>query len=49
MAAEEPADEEAVEEPVEVEVSPAVAFPWTMSAPAIGLNQVVEGGEEGRE
>ena len=49
VAAEEPADEEAVEEPVEVEVSPAVAFPWTMSAPAIGLNQVVEGGDDSNE
>ncbi|MEE3067966.1 MAG: sortase, partial [Actinomycetota bacterium] len=31
------------------EVSPAVAFPWTMSAPAIGLNQIVEGGDDSNE
>lgn len=44
VAAEEPADEEPAEE-----VSPAVAFPWTMSAPAIGLNQIVEGGDDSNE
>ena len=44
VAAEEPADEELAEE-----VSPAVAFPWTMSAPAIGLNQIVEGGDDSNE
>lgn len=41
-------EELAAEEPAE-EVSPAVAFPWTMSAPAIGLNQIVEGGDDSNE
>ena len=44
VAAQEPAGEEPAEE-----VSPAVAFPWTMNAPAIGLNQIVEGGDDSNE
>lgn len=44
------AEEPATEKPVEVEeVTPAVAFPWTMSAPAIGLNQIVKGGDDSNE
>lgn len=49
VAAKEPAVEEVPEAPFGEELSSPVAFPWTMSAPAIGLNQIVEGGDDSNE
>ncbi|HBU74741.1 MAG TPA: hypothetical protein DEB38_00580 [Acidimicrobiaceae bacterium] len=49
VAVEEPATEEVSEAPSGEKVSSAVAFPWTMSANAIGLNQIVDRGDDSNE
>ena len=49
VAVEKPATEEVPGAPSGEEVSSAVAFPWTMSATAIGLNQIVDGGDDSNE